>query len=499
MTSPSESSTSIRPIDISSNPSRTSPVARSYRDYPSSSSSSSDRNMAASVQIPRMQPHQNPYNHHDRERERERERESRVHSPPSPGRSPSSYSSSYRARPYPRRSSSNSQPEQLPRIHLPPPGSGGSLGFSTDSIPISPGEREFPPISTIQHESSWRSSVDRPQIHRMPSGSGGGSRSGISLPPLHSISAGQSPSMPPPMPPPSLSSSAGPSGRASPRIYPPTTASMSHDPNGGSRTNHASYEPYSHHSTGRSPAAGSASLRERESRSEHNHVQGQAPAHQHHSHAHSHGYHHAHEHHHLRPELERGRDGPYEYPHHPRDGAAHSTVPMPNQAQGPMHHPYEMSSPPLRALPPSSIPPAMPYGAVYHRGATLVRSRSQSSASGISRIPGEMGDDLAQRDIAPTPGQSRRLAHLMSEQKRRESINSGFQALRASLPSSLPTDSKAVVLRKAVAHIAHLETVLRRSGVSYSQSPPGHVAEPWEVDRDRDEDEERDVKWEEDR
>ncbi|OCF31743.1 hypothetical protein I316_06550 [Kwoniella heveanensis BCC8398] len=484
--------------------------------------------MAVTAQIPRMQPHQNPYNQHERERERERDRDrdrdrdrerdrerdrdrdSRMHSPPSSGRSPSSYSSSYRAHPYPRRSSSNSQPEQLPRLHLPPLGSGGSLPFSNsaDSKPISPGEREFPPISTIQHESSWRSSVDRPQIHRMPSGGGTGGRSGISLPPLNSISGRQSPSMPPPMtqnsgvPPSSLNSSAGPSGRASPRVYPPATATMSHDSNGSSRFNHSTYDPYPHQNSGRSPAAGPSTLREREPRPEHNHVQGQVPALQHghgHSHGHIYGHPHAHESYRLRNEHERARDGTYDHSQrHSRDPGAHSTVPMPNQAQqSPMHHPYEMSSPPLRALPPSSMPPAMLHGAVYHRGGTLVRSRSQSSASGLSRMPGDMSDEMAQREVAPTPGQSRRLAHLMSEQKRRESINSGFQALRASLPSSLPTDSKAIVLRKAVAHIAHLESVLRRSGVNYSQSPPGQVAEPWEVDRDEDED--REVKWEEDR
>lgn len=45
------------------------------------------------------------------------------------------------------------------------------------------------------------------------------------------------------------------------------------------------------------------------------------------------------------------------------------------------------------------------------------------------------------------------------------SINSGFTELRAVLPSALPTDSKAVILRKALARIQQLE---RAAGV-----PPG--------------------------
>lgn len=43
----------------------------------------------------------------------------------------------------------------------------------------------------------------------------------------------------------------------------------------------------------------------------------------------------------------------------------------------------------------------------------------------------------------------------------RRSINTGFQALRKVVPSASPTDSKAVILRKAAAHIAQLETLLR--------------------------------------
>lgn len=53
------------------------------------------------------------------------------------------------------------------------------------------------------------------------------------------------------------------------------------------------------------------------------------------------------------------------------------------------------------------------------------------------------------------------------------SINTGFQSLRTALPSSIPTDSKAIILRKAVSHITHLEALLRKAGIPIAPSPPG--------------------------
>lgn len=48
------------------------------------------------------------------------------------------------------------------------------------------------------------------------------------------------------------------------------------------------------------------------------------------------------------------------------------------------------------------------------------------------------------------------------------SINSALQALHKALPTSIPTDSKAIILLKAVSHIQHLEGLLRRSDISLS-------------------------------
>ncbi|KAK9475140.1 Myc-type, basic helix-loop-helix domain-containing protein [Dipodascopsis tothii] len=66
---------------------------------------------------------------------------------------------------------------------------------------------------------------------------------------------------------------------------------------------------------------------------------------------------------------------------------------------------------------------------------------------------------------APTsPGASRRVAHILSEQRRRESINGGFLELKSSIPHCRGTqDSKAVILRKAVNYIAVLEGELARA------------------------------------
>lgn len=54
----------------------------------------------------------------------------------------------------------------------------------------------------------------------------------------------------------------------------------------------------------------------------------------------------------------------------------------------------------------------------------------------------------------------------------RRSINTGFQSLRNALPSAIPTDSKAIILRKAVSHIKHMEDAMRKHGISLSDSSP---------------------------
>ncbi|KAF9946853.1 hypothetical protein BGZ70_002997, partial [Mortierella alpina] len=69
------------------------------------------------------------------------------------------------------------------------------------------------------------------------------------------------------------------------------------------------------------------------------------------------------------------------------------------------------------------------------------------------------------RELVPP---TRRLAHILSEQKRREKINAGFEELKSVIPECAPnTDSKATILRKAVDRILELEEELRRYTDSY--------------------------------
>ncbi|KAK3846289.1 MAG: hypothetical protein J3R72DRAFT_434548 [Linnemannia gamsii] len=65
------------------------------------------------------------------------------------------------------------------------------------------------------------------------------------------------------------------------------------------------------------------------------------------------------------------------------------------------------------------------------------------------------------RDYIVPP--TRRLAHILSEQKRREKINAGFEELKSVIPECAQnTDSKATILRKAVDRILELEQELRK-------------------------------------
>ncbi|KAG5360320.1 hypothetical protein CJU89_3385 [Yarrowia sp. B02] len=71
---------------------------------------------------------------------------------------------------------------------------------------------------------------------------------------------------------------------------------------------------------------------------------------------------------------------------------------------------------------------------------------------------------------------SRRHAHILSEQRRRENINGGFQQLRNSVPYCRGTQlSKAVILKKAVEYIAALEEEVYNLRYRSGPPPPGHA------------------------
>jgi hypothetical protein len=86
--------------------------------------------------------------------------------------------------------------------------------------------------------------------------------------------------------------------------------------------------------------------------------------------------------------------------------------------------------------------------------------------------------------IAENSNHNRRQAHIASEQKRRQSINEGFEDLRRVIPSCVNTsDSKAVILRKAVNYIRLLQndSARHKMGPQYeqrSQSPVGYAPGP---------------------
>ncbi|KAF9572126.1 hypothetical protein EC968_010212 [Mortierella alpina] len=67
--------------------------------------------------------------------------------------------------------------------------------------------------------------------------------------------------------------------------------------------------------------------------------------------------------------------------------------------------------------------------------------------------------NIVKEVVTPT----RRMAHILSEQKRREKINGGFDELKSVIPECADnTDSKASILRKAVDYICLLEDEIRK-------------------------------------
>ncbi|ANB14945.1 Putative transcription factor sre2 [Sugiyamaella lignohabitans] len=84
--------------------------------------------------------------------------------------------------------------------------------------------------------------------------------------------------------------------------------------------------------------------------------------------------------------------------------------------------------------------------------------------SGTATIP-----VMAPTTISSTSVSSRRHAHILSEQRRRENINGGFKLLKNAVPFCQGTqDSKAMILKKAVEYINSLE--LEIQSLRYSNS-----------------------------
>ncbi|PWN39000.1 hypothetical protein IE81DRAFT_350569 [Ceraceosorus guamensis] len=66
--------------------------------------------------------------------------------------------------------------------------------------------------------------------------------------------------------------------------------------------------------------------------------------------------------------------------------------------------------------------------------------------------------------------QTRRMNHLISEQRRRESINAGFEELRKVLPNCREGgESKATILRRAIDHIGNLHELVHRQQLAHRE------------------------------
>ncbi|KAK9460082.1 uncharacterized protein V1516DRAFT_665597 [Lipomyces oligophaga] len=111
------------------------------------------------------------------------------------------------------------------------------------------------------------------------------------------------------------------------------------------------------------------------------------------------------------------------------------------------------------------------------------RSDTSEHAEGADQEGDAMLVDATSESNGSRPsGSSRRVAHILSEQRRRESINGGFLVLKSSIPHCRGSqDSKAVILRKAVQYITSLEGEVERlhaQAARNSHHPSQHIHRP---------------------
>ncbi|CAG8515892.1 14235_t:CDS:2 [Acaulospora morrowiae] len=109
--------------------------------------------------------------------------------------------------------------------------------------------------------------------------------------------------------------------------------------------------------------------------------------------------------------------------------------------------------------------------------ATILRQQSPQSPPSPSQLDLHLSQSVKMPPThTPT---NRRIAHILSEQKRRENINSGFEELKSIVPSCRGcADSKAVILRKAVHYIQMLESQIQKSKHSSDLTTPPSLVSP---------------------
>jgi hypothetical protein len=306
-------------------------------------------------------------------------------------RSPSGSSlSSHRSHPYSRRPSFPNAPSpqdfqpssrpstrDLPKIQLPPPGSSTSLKFESD-------ERNVAPLSNLVIQSP----SDRPPVHRSTSMS---SNRSIQLPPLHAISG--SSSMPQYSP-----------GTAHSHGTRPPSPSMSTEPSPNMYPLRPSYSYGQYSPPEHSPMERTRPV---------DHYARAASRHPQDVHAYEYDHHSAPAGRIAAPVGGPARQTQYD-PYTEQERAVHSS----HRRVSPTKY-HEAPASPLRSVPPELRGPGPIHDGRYYSSGRYdddpMRSRSQSYSSVSMRGATDMnppGDGNS--------GQNRRLAHLMSEQKRRE-------------------------------------------------------------------------------
>ncbi|CAG8624349.1 3537_t:CDS:2 [Cetraspora pellucida] len=146
----------------------------------------------------------------------------------------------------------------------------------------------------------------------------------------------------------------------------------------------------------------------------------------------------------------------------------------PQVHRGQDHHLPPFLSPPLSH---ASQPPMLPASMNLPTQTPMMQTSTQSTQITNSIELQSQSTQLHQPPPPQTQQQqshtppNRRIAHILSEQKRRENINSGFEELKSIVPSCRGcADSKAIILRKAAHYIQALEAQIQKLKQSSSGS-----------------------------
>ncbi|CAG8579672.1 45179_t:CDS:2 [Gigaspora margarita] len=165
-----------------------------------------------------------------------------------------------------------------------------------------------------------------------------------------------------------------------------------------------------------------------------------------------------------------------------RQSLPHMMTPSQSQVhRGQDHHLPPFLSPPLshtsQPILQTPITTSMTPSMMHHQQTSSQQTQIQNSIEMQQPIQSQQTTQIHQQQTqsqqqpqSHTPP-NRRIAHILSEQKRRENINSGFEELKSIVPSCRGcADSKAIILRKAAHYIQALEAQIQKLKQSNSGS-----------------------------